>query len=350
MKQPKPDSQPQRILVMRYRFIGDTLLTVPFLRNLRTAYPDAQIDMLVGPNSGEVLTYCPYINELIYFDTTRKHRYENQTAKKKSFWHYVKLLRNRQYDTAFVLKRSLSSAFLAFLSGIPTRIGFNTEGRRFLLTHPVSYQPDQPEIESFLDLLRAVHVPVSGTELESWWSPTEESKAATLITPYRTRKNILLHLTSSNSAKQWPDASAAQLAQWLLTNPERELHCVGAASDAPVYEALTKELPDALQPRLHNWCGQLSLLESMAFLKKMDGVIGVDSGTLHMAAAVGVPVIALFGPMDERKWQPPGSVAVTANVACRPCNLKVPCHYHYQCMSKISLEQVQHACETHWNS
>jgi heptosyltransferase-2 len=72
MKKPR-----QRILVMRYRFIGDTLLTVPFLRQLHSAHPDAQIDLLAAPNSGELLKECPYLSRVIMFDTTRKHRYEN---------------------------------------------------------------------------------------------------------------------------------------------------------------------------------------------------------------------------------------------------------------------------------
>ena len=118
-----------RILVVRYRFIGDTVLTVPFLRNLRRYYPDAKIDMLVAPVSGELLESCPYIDNLFYFDTTRKHRYECAKAKKKSFWHYVKLLKTQKYDKAYVLKRSLSSAALCALAGIKNRVGFNTEGR-----------------------------------------------------------------------------------------------------------------------------------------------------------------------------------------------------------------------------
>lgn len=85
----------KKILVMRYRFIGDTLLTIPFLRNLRDAYPDAQIDMLVAPVSGEIIEKCPYVDNFIYFDTTKKHRYENkdENSGKKNFWSYVKLLK-----------------------------------------------------------------------------------------------------------------------------------------------------------------------------------------------------------------------------------------------------------------
>lgn len=168
----------QRILVIRYRFIGDTLLTVPFLRNLRRAYPDAHIEMLVGPNSGEVLTHCPYVDELIYFDTTRKHRYENRdNTSPQSFWSYAALLRERRYDTAFVLKRSFSSALLAFLAGIPERIGFDTECRGWLLTKRVPYRLDRHERDCFLDVLHQAGVPVEDDHLEAWWSAVDEKRA-----------------------------------------------------------------------------------------------------------------------------------------------------------------------------
>lgn len=344
MSAPAPAVKPRRrILVMRYRFIGDTLLTVPFLRNLRAAYPEAQIDMLVAPNSGELLRDCPYINNLIVFDTTRKHRYENAAGKRRTFWSYVGELRRQKYDTAFVLKRSFSSAALAFLAGIPERIGFNTEGRGFLLTRRVPYQAGVHEVDSFLSVLEAAGVPVRDRHLESWWQPAEETNADDRMSRFGDGRHLVLHLTSSNDAKQWPESYGQQTAEWLLSRPDTHLHCLGAASDAALYERLQSRLPDGLKGRLHIHCGQLDLLQSMAFLKRMQGVIGVDSGTLHMAAAVGLPVVALFGPMDERKWGPLNATIITANVPCRPCNLDSPCRFDFDCMRKLSPEQVQEA-------
>ncbi len=362
---PPPVVKPrQRILVMRYRFIGDTLLTVPFLRNLRAAYPDAIIDLLVAPNSGELLRDCPYINELILFDTTRKHRYENpdNATPRRSFWQYVQLLRARHYDTAFVLKRSFSSAGLAFLAGIPERIGFDTEGRGFLLTHRVPYRNGRAstqagqerihEIDAFLSVLQAVNIPVHDRHLESWWQPPEAEMADRLLRAssreidpdqapgHSPLQHVVLHLTSSNEAKQWPMPHAQQLAEWLLQEPQRLIHCLGTPADAVLYRELRKLLPLGQQPRLHIHCGQLNLLESMAFLHHMNLVVGVDSGTLHMAAAAGVPVVALFGPMDEQKWVPPGAQVVSNPIACRPCNLDTPCRFNLECMKGLQPETV----------
>ncbi|MGE0199336.1 MAG: lipopolysaccharide heptosyltransferase II [Candidatus Melainabacteria bacterium] len=337
-----------RILVMRYRFIGDTLLTVPFLRNLRAAYPEAQIDMLVGPGSGEVLSACPYLDERLVFDTTRKHRYENTgDHPPTSFWAYARLLKHRQYDLAFVLKRSFSSAALALLAGIPRRVGFNTEGRGLLLTDRAPYDPTQPEVESFLSVLSCVDIPVTDRHLEAWWPPADGARTAEALAPY-TGTNWLLHLSASNPGKQWPAAHAAELAQRLLNDdPQLTLHALGDARDQPVYETLRQALSPSLADRLISWCGRWTLSESLAFISQLDGAVGVDSGTLHMAAACGVPVVALFGPMDARKWAPPGARVIKTELACQPCGLKRPCRFDFECMRALTPQEVLTACHTH---
>ena len=158
----------KKILVVRYRFIGDTLLTVPFLRNLRKAEPDAQIDVLVSPGSGDVLKECPYINNLIYFDNSKKHRYEKNNSTPIGFFGWCKYLREKNYDKAYILKRSLSSALLIFFSGIKERIGFDTEFRGFLLTKKVPYQKNKHEVDCFLDVLDADGIKINDNYLENW--------------------------------------------------------------------------------------------------------------------------------------------------------------------------------------
>ena len=171
----------KKILVVRYRFIGDTILTLPFLKNLRLANPDSQIDMLVAPKSGEIIEDCPYVDNFIYFDTTKKHKYENGAGEKKSFWYYVKLLRKNKYDKAYVLKRSLSSAFLAFAGGIKERVGCDTEGRGFLLTKRVPYNKKKHESQCFLDVLRADGVEIKDENFENGLNPEAEKKVDKIL-------------------------------------------------------------------------------------------------------------------------------------------------------------------------
>lgn len=328
-----------RILVMRYRFIGDTLLTVPFLKHLHQSLPEANIDMLVAPNSGEVLENCPYIHNLIEWDTTRKHRYESGSGKPRSFGSALQLLRHNHYDAAFVLKRSFSSALLAFLAGIPIRVGFNTELRGGLLTHRIPYDTHQHEMDSFLANLIQTGFPSNFAEqhqLQVWLTDAEKEQAQQHIATYQAFENISVHLTSSNPVKEWPTANTLVFLEHVLQAPNRHVHCFGAASDKPVYQQLVAQLPKALQNKITLWCGQLSLRESLALLAHMRLMIGVDSGTLHMARAVNVPTVALFGPMNEQKWQPPGAVVVRA-ANSHPGDT--------QSMSQLTPEQVLLACK-----
>lgn len=355
-----PIQAAKKILVMRYRFIGDMVLMIPFLRNLRRACPDAMIDVLVAPNSGEILTHCPYINELIVFDTSRRHRYEQteggEHLKKQSFLTVAKTLRNRHYDWCFVLKRSFSSALLALLANIPNRAGFATEGRHLLLTHRVPYfGSGHPKVtherDAFLAVLQSVGIAVTDRHLEGWFSQADEQIAMKRLEQSSPAGavSIVVHLTSSNPAKQWPEKHAVVFLEHLLSYASVAVHCLGTVADRQVYEVLKARLSLSVQHRLHIHCGQFSLLESLAFLKRVCCVVGVDSGTLHMAASVGTPVIALFGPMDEKQWAPVGSTVLSQIMDCRPCHLKHPCTNDFNCMGDMLPKTVMEALKARVN-
>ena len=340
----------KKILVVRYRFIGDTLLTVPFLRNLRYSYPDAQIDMLVAPVSGEIIEKCPYVDNFIYFDTTRKHRYENSAEKKKNFWSYVKILREKKYDKAYVLKRSLSSAFLTFAAGIKERVGFDTECRRFLLTKPVEYKEGVHEIECFLDVLRADGVCVRDNYLENWVTAEESNFARELLDskmPDKNLKKVLVHATSGNRNKEWSRENFAQIIEFLSNEKNVQVIYTGAKGDSTTYDEIHGYIGSELKITPLNFCGELSLRESLALIQKCDLIVGCDSGNLHIAASVGVPVIGIYGPMDEKKWAAAGenNTILTAESPCRPCGLKKKnrCKFDYQCLTKISVDDVKKA-------
>jgi heptosyltransferase II len=184
--------------------------------------------------------------------------------------------------------------------------------------------------------------------LESWWQPAEAEKTQRILSALSpAEQHVVLHLTSSNEAKQWPEMYALALAEWLLTQPGVQVHCLGAKSDEALYLQLRQNLPEPLRSKMHIHCGHLNLLESMAFLQRMTLVVGVDSGTLHMASAAGTPVVALFGPMDEHKWAPPNATVVTNPVECRPCNLSVPCRHDFRCMKDLRPETVIERIKTY---
>ncbi|MGN0014138.1 MAG: lipopolysaccharide heptosyltransferase II [Candidatus Gastranaerophilaceae bacterium] len=334
----------KRILVVRYRFIGDTILTLPFLKNLRLANPNAQIDMLVAPKSGEIIEDCPYVDNFIYFDTTRKHKYENGNGDKKSFFYYVKLLRKNKYDKAYVLKRSLSSALLVFFAGIKKRVGFNTEKRGIFLTKRVPYDINKHESQCFLDVLRADGIEIKDEKFENGVKPEAKAKIDTILQQQANNglKRVIVHATATNPGKLWNIENFAKITEYLINEKNVQVFFVGTDFDATAYKIMLSMIQNPLKTQPVNLCGKLNLKECLALTAQMDLLIGNDSGNLHIASSVGTPVIGLYGPMPFEKWHALGdnNILLKADLPCMPCGLSGKCSNNYECMQKITVEEV----------
>jgi heptosyltransferase-2 len=313
----------KRILVLRYRFIGDTILTVPFLRNLRYAEPDAHIAWVVAPGSSEVVRGIPYVDELIYWDPVTIHadsRGTHRTLGDKL--RFVRGLRSQKFDTVFVLKRSLSSALIGFFTGARKRVGFDTEGRGFLLTKRVPYRHDQHEVQNFLDVLRADGIPVIDDHLEFWNTPEEDEAAAQILADANipTSKEIVaLHPFASNPYRGWPIEDFARLAGLLRAEGFVPL-ILGSPGDRNGFESLR----DLFGPEAIDLVGKCKLRITMALLKRCALFVGNDSGIMHLAAAAGIPMVALFGPQSPLKFGPWSDKAksIYHGFPCSPCRQK----------------------------
>jgi heptosyltransferase II len=328
----------KRILVIRYRFIGDTILTVPFLRNLKRHYPEAKIDVLVGPQSGEVLKECPYVNELIEFDTTRFHKYDQGKGKTKSFAHYVSLVRQNHYHAVFVLKRSMSSALLAYLSGAKDRIGYGGGLKSIFLTTNVHWDKNKHEVESTLDVLRHANIPVIDNHLEAWTTRDEIITAKALL-PEEHKKFVLIHAAAAHPDKMYPASSWSKI----ITTLSKDHGFTPVFSGAPADILLNQQIIDSSGVECLNLAGKLSIRESMALYKLMQLAICVDSGPSHLSAAVGTPTLAIFGPTDPERWRPFGpqhKAIFDASLSCRPCHYKKTCDDKRQCLTELSPEFV----------
>jgi len=343
----KPEGK--KILVIRYRFIGDTILTVPFLRHLRLAYPQAKIDVLTGPRSGEVLEHCPYIDEQIVYDTTRFHKYDSGEGKARTFISYVMQLRQPKYDLVFVLKRSFSSALLAFLTGAKRRVGYGASMRNFLLTDKVPWNQNIHEVDSLLSVLEAVDIVVPVTEkaraLEAWVSVDELAQVKAVepsLSP--AKKYVLIHAAAAHPDKLYPLASWSALVKRLY----QELNLIpvfsGDKQDRAIYQELT-ELSGLADVAL-NFAGRLTLRQSMGLYSLMSLAVCVDSGPAHLCAAAQVPTIAIFGPTDPVRWRPYGKnnqAIYDASLPCRPCNYDKVCN-NRECLTELSPDLIFEKC------
>ena len=338
----------KRILVLRYRFIGDTILTVPFLRNLRRAEPDAWIAWVVAPGSTDVVRGIPYVDELIYWDPVTIHadcRATHRTLSAKIA--FLRELRSKGFDKAYVLKRSFSSAVMAWLSGARERVGFDTEGRGFLLTKGVKYRHDQHEVNNFLDVLRADGVPVADDHLEAWLSEEEKAFAADFFAANgisETDTVVGIHPFAANQTRAWHEDNYIEVAHALQRRYGVKIVIFGGARDVE----LGNYLKDRIAPEPVLAVANTTLRQTMAILSRLNLLLCNDSGIMHLAASLGTPLAALFGPQSPVKFGPWGNgcKVIYSKFPCSPCRQKFfqECkpspRSKPECMEAISVEDV----------
>ncbi len=338
----------KKILILRYRFIGDTVLTTPFIKNLKDVFPLAVVDILVSPNSGEVMEGNPNLNKIFYLDTTKFHKYESTKQKSKhtftSIFSCAQSLRKENYDLIFVLKRSFSSAFLSFLIGAKQRVGFDTDFRGFLLTNKIKYEKDEHESENYLKCLKLFSNDLKKYSPEIFTNEEEKKKAETLIEgldPYKPK--ILIHATSAHPLKTWTRRYFAELIDNLFERYKAQFVFTGADIDFNTYEEILSKSRYKSKINYKNLCGKTSIRECFAVYEKLHLAICVDSGNAHLSSAVNIPTYVIYGPTRPEKWLPLGKnvfpIKLMQNLPCQPCDVKVKC-LHKSCMKLITPEMV----------
>jgi heptosyltransferase-2 len=313
-----PDERALRILVIRYRFIGDTVLAIPFLRNLRRAFPHAVIDVLAEPVSGDTLAHCPYKNELLYFAPRLKGAAKAKSPHPTSLLQCARLLRARRYDRVYILRRSFSSVILPLLAGIRHRVGFATEGRQWLLQRSTPYS-DKHEVECFLDVLRADGVPVTDNYNENWSDPLVDQRIELALSPGK-RSRVFVCAKSVFALKDWAPERFGEVIAWLIEKRGCEVHFCDSPGNADYYQAIVAALPAEAKELCIDWSRELSIRDVNSLLRRMDVALGIDTGLLHIAASFHVPVVALFGPLEPWRWHPWD----TAHTILRPRDLTGP--------------------------
>jgi heptosyltransferase-2 len=314
----------KKILVLRYRFIGDTILTVPFLRNLRRAEPDAYIAWAVAPGSSDVVSGIPYVDEMIYWDPVTIHADSKGTHRTiADKWGFIKVMRQKRFDKVYVLKRSLSSAIIAWLTGARERIGFNTEGRGVLLTKKVQYRHDQHEVQNFLDVLRADKIPIRDDYLEAWLTDGEKTFADDFLKHAgitECKKVIALHPFTANPPRAWHLDNFIELANHLQGKYDTRILIFGGKRDTTHIEYLKEKI----SPEPVMVVGTTTLRESMAILGRCSLLVCNDSGIMHLATAMQIPLVAMFGPQSPAKFGPWGEKCrvIYKSFPCSPCKQK----------------------------
>ena len=331
----------KRILVRGTNWIGDAVLTTPALMAIRKGFPGAKIALLAKPAIAELLQHHPAVDEIVLYRDPGPH------AGLGGKLTLARLLRRGRYDLAILFQNAFEAAAITALAGIPNRYGYATDGRWFLLTHRVPLTPRirrRHQVHYYLELLRPLGIPAEPEPPMLRTTPGEEAEAiehlrACGVDP----KKVLIGLNPGSvygTAKRWLPERFAEVADRVATEQGGVVLIFGARGEEELGAAIAGKMT---APTLV-LSGRTTVRRLMALIKQCRLFITNDTGPMHIAAAFGVPTVAIFGPTDPAATSPFGShhELVRHPVDCSPCLLR-DCPIDHRCMQGISVGMVHTA-------
>lgn len=331
----------KRILITRTDRIGDVILSLPAIKAVRYAFPDAYIAIMIQPRIDDILKGNPHIDEVIVYDKNKKHK---GLLKNIGF---IKWLKGKRFDTALILHSTKRINLLCFLAGIPRRIGYARGKADFLLTDKIEYTKrfgEKHESEYSLDILRHLGINPESSIPFIYVQELDEQKAEEILKTLKISKGerfIILHPGASCPSKMWPLENFAKLGDMLIENLKIKV----MINLAPDQAGLGEKVRSMMRNKPIFFCDPTTLGELAALFKKASLVISNDSGPGHVAAGVGSPIISIFGRnqkgLSPVRWRPLGdkAVAIQKDIGCIEC-LAHDCKKGFLCLKEIKPEEV----------
>ena len=317
-----------KICIIHLNQIGDLIFSLPFLKSIRDHYADAVIHSVTRPSLEGLLRDSPYVDRIILRQDSLRSKYD-----------LVKTLREEHYDLFITLARSQEGLLLAGLSGARVKAGFAHFPWDIALDVKEVVQGHNSWYNN-ANLLKKLDIPVAQDNYLGLLHVNGDGKVNDLperyvvISPGASRRRLI---------KAWDEARFADLMVRLGDGFGLQSVLVGGQDTkecASIITAYAKGL------RTMDLTGKIGLRELYGVLKGADLFVGIDSGVMHMASAMDIPVVALFGPTDEFYVGPQNekSIVVRQKLSCSPCYLREPCN-HRKCMTDLEVDEVFNACK-----
>ena len=335
----------QSILIIAPNWIGDAVTTQPLLANLKVLYPDSKIDVLASDWVAPIYRACSEVHEVI--EAPFEHQKLQWSLRKQ----LAKAIEAKNYQACFVLPNSFKSALIPWLANIPFRIGYRGE-LRFGLINLALDNPSKINRPQMVGHYLALSQLLKDDNL---LSSVEQSPR--LHISNHAKQSVEDKLQNNNihpdsiyvmcpgaeygPSKRWPTEHFAVLTQALITqNSNNQIILLGSKSDHALAQEITSQARQA--DNIHNWCGNTSLDEAIALIGMSKAVVSNDSGLMHVAAALRIPQVAIFGSSDPAHTPPLSDKAkiIWLNMSCSPCHKRVCPLGHLQCLKDILPQQV----------
>lgn len=322
----------KKILVIKLGGLGDLILVVPSLRALRERFHTSKISLLIDSNFKSLFVDCPYIDELILFE-----------RKKDSFLRLLSDLKQKKFDISIDLKNNNFTHLISYLAKIPSRYGFSKGAMRFLLSYPEKLSKDLIEepVEQQFRILKKLGILIFNNSLELWPSQQDTDSINNILNEKGVSgKDRMVGLVIGASkewqTKNWPIEKLSKLSERLV---REDLNVILLGTD--YFKKNVDNFPK--DKRIINFIGQTNLGQLVSLIKRLDILVTPDTAPMHIAAAVGTKIIALFGPTDPKKHIPPSKdiSILVKELDCQPCYKRVcPEREKLACLKEIGVEEV----------
>lgn len=333
----------RKILVIKLGAVGDLILVVPSLRMLKERFPDSSVTLLVDRKLAPLVATCPYLDDMILVDRKKLSNlfYLLKTARR---------IRKEGFDVSVDLHNNKWTHLLAYLGGVFQRFGFARGRWGFLLNRPDrSFEVADSPVRHQFRILSKMGVQKFDDELALWPRPESLERVDHIIAAVKPEENtkmigFVMGSSPNWPSKRWPGEYFVALADRLLEKYDARIVLVGSSDEAVLGEAFQK----FGSSKILDVIGKTTLEELPAFFKRFHLVVTGDTAPLHIAAAMNVPTLALFGPTDPKRHAPPGRkvVALSHHLPCQPCYDGV-CKEKESgaCLKHISVDEVFENCQ-----